>query len=84
MKQRFKINRQPYLDQFVESMKYTHIRFEGDMLVGFSDENVYTLIKASGLRTKNSRKVKKRFKKLVSQLLLDGVESYERRKTEMA
>lgn len=75
--QKFKINRQPYLNKFIKSMENVYIHFEGTMLTGFSNENVVNLVRASGLKTKNTRKIKKRFKKLIEQMLIEGIKKYE-------
>lgn len=75
--QRFKVNREPHRTQFLESMKGTYLYFEGDALVGFNDTHIKTLVKATGLRSKKSRKMIKRFKKVIQQLIIDGIEEYE-------
>lgn len=83
MKQ-YTIHKEPYRSKFTELIKHDHLRFEGHVLVGFSNKTVYNFAKATGLRSKKSRVIIKRFRKAFMQMITKACEEYLETKNEEA
>lgn len=62
-----------YLNMFQKETNKLNLYFDGKSIVGFNYKVALSLAKATGLRTKKSRKVLKRFKKVIVGALRETV-----------
>ena len=67
-----KMNRK-YINKYLEEMKDVKIHFKENKLIGFTDKAMLYLSRATGLRTKNRRKIYKRFKKTILEAIINGI-----------
>jgi hypothetical protein len=71
-----KINKEPYISRVHELLAENHMGELRDGVLYFSWEEVYNLAKASGLRSKKTRHIVKRFKKIIHAALERLVEEH--------
>lgn len=76
-----KLKLEPYKTNVFNLLKKDNIIVSKNKVYGFSGQSIYNIAKATGLKSKKSRHIIKRFRITVIQMIKDGLE-YEKRNME--
>lgn len=69
----YELKCEPYKTKALELLKTTVLEVKGKHLIGFTYKSIYNIAKSTGLRSNKNRKIVKRFRYAMLDLLKRGI-----------